>query len=31
VLAGEYTEWSAIQGALESGRQAAAAASTHLG
>jgi len=30
VLAGEYTEWSAIQGALESGRRAAAAASAHL-
>ncbi|GAA0510281.1 Flavin containing amine oxidoreductase [Halorubrum aquaticum] len=30
VLAGEYTEWSSIQGALESGRTAAAAASEHL-
>ena len=30
VLAGDYTEWSSIQGALESGRRAAAAASEHL-
>ena len=31
VLAGAYTEWSAIQGALEGGRRAAAAASAYLG
>jgi protoporphyrinogen oxidase len=30
VLAGEYTEWSAIQGALESGRRAAETAGAHL-
>jgi phytoene dehydrogenase-like protein len=30
VLAGDYTEWSSIQGALESGRKAAAAAAEHL-
>lgn len=30
VLAGDYTEWSSIQGALESGRTAAAAASDYL-
>ena len=30
VLAGDYTEWSSIQGALESGRAAAAAAGEHL-
>lgn len=30
VLAGDYTEWSSIQGALESGRQAASAASSYL-
>ncbi|MDZ5811147.1 NAD(P)/FAD-dependent oxidoreductase [Halorubrum sp. AD140] len=30
VLAGDYTEWSSIQGALESGRAAAAAATRHL-
>ncbi|TKX72362.1 FAD-dependent oxidoreductase [Halorubrum sp. GN11_10-6_MGM] len=29
-LAGDYTEWSSIQGALESGRKAAAAAREHL-
>ncbi len=29
VLAGEYTEWSSIQGALASGRAAAAAAAAH--
>jgi len=28
LLAGEYTEWSSIQGAFESGRRAAAAART---
>ena len=30
VLAGDYTEWSSIQGALESGRKAASAAAGHL-
>ena len=30
VLAGDYTEWSSIQGALESGRKAAAAAGEYL-
>jgi len=30
VLAGEYTEWSAIQGALESGRRAARTAATYV-
>jgi phytoene dehydrogenase-like protein len=30
VLAGDYTEWSSIQGALESGRRAAAAAAAYL-
>ena len=30
VLAGDYTEWSSIQGALESGRKAAEAAGAHL-
>ncbi|MDB2281902.1 NAD(P)/FAD-dependent oxidoreductase [Halorubrum ezzemoulense] len=30
VLAGDYTEWSSIQGALESGRKAANAAGGHL-
>jgi len=30
VLAGDYTEWSSIQGALESGRTAASAAAEHL-
>ncbi|WP_281193859.1 NAD(P)/FAD-dependent oxidoreductase [Halorubrum sp. F4] len=30
VLAGEYTEWSSIQGALESGRKAATAAREYL-
>ncbi|GAA0554276.1 NAD(P)/FAD-dependent oxidoreductase [Halorubrum ejinorense] len=30
VLAGDYTEWSSIQGALESGRTAAKAATRHL-
>ncbi len=30
VLAGDYTEWSAIQGALESGRRAAATAAEYL-
>ena len=30
VLAGDYTEWSSIQGALESGRTAASAARGHL-
>jgi predicted NAD/FAD-dependent oxidoreductase len=30
VLAGDYTEWSSIQGALESGRTAAAAAGGYL-
>jgi phytoene dehydrogenase-like protein len=30
VLAGDYTEWSSIQGALESGRRAAAVAGEHL-
>ena len=30
VLAGEYTEWSAIQGAMESGRRAAATAAKYL-
>jgi phytoene dehydrogenase-like protein len=30
VLAGDYTEWSSIQGALESGGKAAAAAAGHL-
>ncbi|WP_424014652.1 NAD(P)/FAD-dependent oxidoreductase [Halorubrum xinjiangense] len=30
VLAGDYTEWSSIQGALESGRKAADAAAEHL-
>ena len=30
VLAGDYTEWSSIQGALESGRAAADAAGEHL-
>ncbi|WP_096393501.1 NAD(P)/FAD-dependent oxidoreductase [Halorubrum trapanicum] len=30
VLAGDYTEWSSIQGALESGRTAADAAAEHL-
>jgi phytoene dehydrogenase-like protein len=30
VLAGDYTEWSSIQGALESGRTAARAAAEHL-
>ena len=30
VLAGDYTEWSSIQGALESGRRAASAASSYL-
>ncbi|WP_435073111.1 NAD(P)/FAD-dependent oxidoreductase [Halorubrum sp. HHNYT27] len=30
VLAGDYTEWSSIQGALESGRTAADAAGEHL-
>ena len=30
VLAGEYTEWSSIQGALASGRKAATAASEYL-
>ncbi|EMA62478.1 NAD(P)/FAD-dependent oxidoreductase [Halorubrum lipolyticum] len=30
VLAGDYTEWSSIQGALESGRRAAAAAGDYL-
>ncbi|WP_128905222.1 NAD(P)/FAD-dependent oxidoreductase [Halorubrum amylolyticum] len=30
VLAGDYTEWSSIQGALESGRTAARAAGEHL-
>ena len=30
VLAGGYTEWSSIQGALESGRKAASAAAGHL-
>ncbi|WP_280585610.1 NAD(P)/FAD-dependent oxidoreductase [Halorubrum sp. Boch-26] len=30
VLAGDYTEWSSIQGALESGRAAAAAAGEYL-
>jgi len=29
-LAGDYTEWSAIQGALASGRRAAAVAESHL-
>mgnify|MGYP006277792731 FL=1 len=29
-LAGDYTEWSSIQGALESGRKAADAAADHL-
>ncbi|WP_141212555.1 FAD-dependent oxidoreductase, partial [Halorubrum sp. Hd13] len=30
VLAGDYTAWSSIQGALESGRTAAAAAGDYL-
>ncbi|MFC6754784.1 FAD-dependent oxidoreductase, partial [Halorubrum tibetense] len=30
VLAGEYTEWSAIQGAMEGGQRAAAAAAEYL-
>ncbi|WP_435094050.1 NAD(P)/FAD-dependent oxidoreductase [Halorubrum sp. N11] len=30
VLAGDYTEWSSIQGALESGQEAAAAADEYL-
>ncbi|PSP76947.1 phytoene dehydrogenase [Halobacteriales archaeon QS_1_68_20] len=31
VLAGDYTRWSSIQGAIESGRQAAWAVESHLG